>query len=75
MRNAYKIMVGKSEGKRPLGFPGRTLENNLKMNLQEVWFEDLEWIHQAKDRDQWWTLEHGRASLSTIIYWNFFLTR
>jgi hypothetical protein len=47
--------VGKPEGKRPLGRPGRRWENN-KMDLQEVGCGGMDWIDLAKDRDKWWAL-------------------
>jgi hypothetical protein len=53
MRNTYRILVGKSEGKRPLVKPRRTWEDTSKMNLREIWFEDVDWIHLIYDRDRW----------------------
>jgi hypothetical protein len=53
MRNAYKFMVEKSEGKGPLGRPTRRGEDNIKMDLREVVWKALVWIHLAEDRDQW----------------------
>ncbi|KAJ4431590.1 hypothetical protein ANN_20189 [Periplaneta americana] len=52
-RNAYRVLVGKLEGKRPLGRPRRRWEDNIKMNLREVGYDDREWINLAQDRDQW----------------------
>jgi hypothetical protein len=51
MRHAYKILIGKSEGKRPVGRYTRTWENNIKMNLRETALEDVDWIRLAKDSD------------------------
>jgi hypothetical protein len=56
MINAYKILVRKSEGKRPHGNLGRRRERNIRMDFKEVWFQGLEWIHLAQDRAQWWVL-------------------
>jgi len=53
MRNAYKILVGKSEGKRPLGRPRRRWEDDVRMYLMEIEWERIDWIHLAQDRDQW----------------------
>jgi hypothetical protein len=53
MRNAYKILVGKPEGKRPFGRPRRSWENNVKMDLKEIWWKGVDWIRLAQDRDQW----------------------
>jgi hypothetical protein len=46
-------MIGKSEGKRPLERPRHRWEYNIKMDLMEVGWEDLDWIHVAHDRNQW----------------------
>ncbi|KAJ4441359.1 hypothetical protein ANN_11214 [Periplaneta americana] len=52
-RNAYRVLVGRPEGKRPSGRPRRRWEDNIKMDLREVGYDDREWIHFAQDRDQW----------------------
>jgi hypothetical protein len=46
-RNAYRILVGKPEGKRPLGRPTRRWKNNIKMDLREMGWGDTEWIDLA----------------------------
>ena len=51
-RNAYRVLVGKPEGKRPLGRPRRRWEDNIKMNLREVDCDPGEWIDLAEDMDQ-----------------------
>jgi hypothetical protein len=52
-RGGYKVLVGKPEGKRPIGRPKHRLEDNIKMDLQEVECEDKDWIDVAQDRDRW----------------------
>ena len=52
-RNAYRVLVGKPEGKRPLGRPRRRWEDNIKMDLREVGCDMGDWIALAEDRDQW----------------------
>ncbi|KAJ4434159.1 hypothetical protein ANN_16479 [Periplaneta americana] len=52
-RNVYRVLVGRPEGKRPLGRPRRRWEDNIKMDLREVGYDDREWINLAHDRDQW----------------------
>ena len=55
----HKVLVGKPEGKRPLGRLSRRWENTIKMNLQEVGIGCGDWMELAKDRDRW------RALVST----------
>jgi hypothetical protein len=52
-RNAYRILVGKSEGKRLLGRPRRRWVDNIKMDLGEIGWDGMDWIDLAQDRDQW----------------------
>jgi hypothetical protein len=51
-RNAYRFLLGKSEGKKPLGRPRRKLMNNIKMNLLEIGWGGVDWIGLAQDRDK-----------------------
>jgi len=50
-RGVYRILVGKPEGRRPLGRPRRRGEDNIKMDLQEMTYGDMDWIKLAQDRD------------------------
>jgi hypothetical protein len=52
-RNAYTILVGKPEGKKPLERPRRRWVDNIKMDLGEMGWNGTDWINQAQDRDQW----------------------
>ena len=52
-KGVYKVLVGKPEGKRPLGRPRRKWEDNIKMDLQEVVCWGMDWIDLAQDRDRW----------------------
>jgi len=56
MRNVYSILVGKPEGKRPLGRHKRGREDNIRMDLREIGWEGVDWTHLAEDRDQWQAL-------------------
>jgi hypothetical protein len=49
----YRILVGKPEGKRPLGRPRHRWDNNIRMNLQEVECGGMDWNGLAQDRDRW----------------------
>jgi hypothetical protein len=60
-RNAYKILVGKPEGKRSLGRPRRRWVDNIKMNFREIGWDGVDWIDMAQDRDKW------RAPLNTVL--------
>jgi hypothetical protein len=55
-RNACRILVGKPEGKRPLGRPRRRWVDNIKMDLREIGWNGMDWIDLVQDRDQWRTL-------------------
>jgi hypothetical protein len=59
-RGVHRLLVGKPEGKRPLGKPRRRWEFNIKMDLQEVGAGRGDWIELAQDRDGW------RALVSTV---------
>jgi hypothetical protein len=50
-RNAYSILVGKPEGKRPLGRPRNSWVDNIKMDIREIGWGGMEWLHLAEDRD------------------------
>ena len=62
-RGVYRILVGKPEGKRPLGRPRRRWEDNIKMDLQEVGFGGMDWIDLAQDRDRWRALVNAVLNL------------
>jgi hypothetical protein len=61
VKGAYKILVRRPEGKRPLGRPRRRWEDNIKMDLGETMFGHVDWIHLAQDRDRW------RALVNTVM--------
>jgi len=55
-RGLYRVLVGKTEGRRPLGRPRRRWVDNIKMDLQEVGCGYMDWIGLTQDRDRWRTL-------------------
>jgi hypothetical protein len=57
----YNIFVGRPEGRRPLGRPRRRWEDNIKIDLREIGFGVVDWIHLAQDRDRW------RALVNTVM--------
>ena len=56
VRGVYRFLVGKPEGKRPLGRPRRRWVDNIRMDLQEVRCGCIDWIGLAQDRESWRTL-------------------
>jgi hypothetical protein len=60
-RNAYRILVGKPEGKRPLGRPRRRWVDIIKIDLREIEWDGMDWIDMAQSRDQW------RALVNTVL--------
>jgi hypothetical protein len=63
VRGAYNILIGKPEGRRPLGRPRRRWEDNIKMDLGEIGFGDVDWIRLAQDRNRWRDLVNMAMSL------------
>jgi hypothetical protein len=52
-RKVYKVLVGKPEGKRPLGRPRSRWEDGIRMDLREIGLGGVDWILLAEDRDRW----------------------
>jgi hypothetical protein len=64
-RCIYRVLVGKREGKRPLGRPRHRWEDNIKMDLQEVGCGGTDWIELADDRDRWRALVNAENLLAS----------
>jgi len=62
-RGLYRVLVGKPEGKRPLGRPRLRWKDNIKMDLQEVGSGGMDWIELAQDRDRRWALVNAVMNL------------
>jgi hypothetical protein len=60
-RGVYRVLVGKPEGRRPLGRPKRRWEDNFRMDLREVGFGCMDWMELAQDRDR------RRALVSAVM--------
>jgi hypothetical protein len=65
----YRVLVGKPEGKRPLVRPRRRWEDGVKMDLGEIGWGGVEWIHLAQDRDHW------QAVMNAVITFRFWRHR
>jgi hypothetical protein len=65
IRNSYKILVRKSEGKKPLGKPRSRREDNIRIELGEIGWRDFDWIHVTQDRVQWRDLVNMIMKLPT----------
>ena len=70
----YRVLVGKPEGKRPLGRPRCRWEDNIKMDLQEVGCECMDLIELAQDRDRWWALVNAVMNFQVPYNAGNFLT-
>jgi hypothetical protein len=64
-RNAYRILVGKPDGRRKLERPRHRWEDKTKMYLRDTGWGDMDWTHVAQDRDQW------RALVNTVVNLGF----
>jgi hypothetical protein len=62
-RNVYRLLVGKPEGKRPLGRPRRSLIDNIKMDISEIGLSVVDWIRLTQDRYRWRALVNSVVSL------------
>jgi hypothetical protein len=61
-RGTYRVLMGKPEGKRPLGRPKRSWENNIKIDLQEVGCGGMDWLEMAQDGGRW------RVLVNAVMY-------
>jgi hypothetical protein len=61
--NAYKILVGKPEGKSPLGRPRRKWVDDIQIDLREIGWDGMDWINLAQDSDQWMALSNTMMNL------------
>jgi len=73
-RGVYRILMGKPEGKRPLGRTRSRWEDNIKMDLMEVGCWDVDWIELAQDRNRWRVLVKGVVNLRVPKNAGSFLT-
>jgi hypothetical protein len=64
----HRVLVGKPEGKRPIGRPRRKWEDGIRMNLKEMgWgYRVVEWFHLAQDRGRWWAVVNTAKNLCVL---------
>jgi hypothetical protein len=60
-RNVHRVLMGKLEGKRPLGRPRHRWEDGIRMDLREIGWRIIDWIQLAQDRNRW------RALVNTVM--------
>jgi hypothetical protein len=66
-RNVYRVLVGKPEGKRPLERPRRRWQDGIRMDLTEIAWGGVEWIHLAQDRDRWRAVVNAVMNLRVLM--------
>jgi hypothetical protein len=74
-KGVYRVLVGKTEGKRPFGMASHRWKDNIMMDLQEVGFGSMDWIGLAQDRDRWQALVNVVMNLRVPQNARNFLTR
>jgi hypothetical protein len=66
-RNVYRVLMGKPEGKRPVGRPRRRWEYGIRMDLMETGWGSVDWIQLAQDRDRWRALVNTVMNLRALV--------
>jgi hypothetical protein len=69
-RKVYKVLVGKPEGKRPLGRPRRRWEDGIRVDLREIGLGGVDWIRLAQNRDGWRTVVSVVMNLRVLAPWS-----
>jgi hypothetical protein len=65
-RNVYRVLMGKPEGKRPLGRPRRRWEDGIRMDLREIGLRSVDWMQLAQNRDRWRALVNSVMNLRVL---------
>jgi hypothetical protein len=65
-RNVYRVVMGKPEGKRPLGRPRRRREDGIRMDHREIGWGNVDWIQLTQDRDQWRAVVSAAMNLRVL---------
>jgi hypothetical protein len=64
--NVYRVLMGKPEGKRPLGIPRRRWNDGIRMDFREIGWRSVDWIQLARDRDRWQALVNTVMNLRIL---------
>jgi hypothetical protein len=70
-RNVYRVLMGKPEGKRPLGRPRHRWEDGIRMDIRESGWGSVDWIQMAQDRDLWQALVNMVMNLRVLAPWSW----
>jgi hypothetical protein len=70
-RKLCAVLVGKREGKRPVGRPRRMWEDGIRMDLGEIGLGVVDWIRLAQVRDQWWAVVSAVMNLWVLVPWSY----
>jgi hypothetical protein len=65
-RKVYKVLVGKPEGKRPLGRPRHSWEDGIRMDVRKIGLGGVDWIRLAQGRDRWWAVVSAVINLRVL---------
>jgi hypothetical protein len=66
----YRVLIGKPEGKRPLGRPRRRWEEEIRLDLKEIDSGSVDWIQLAQGRDRWWVVVNTVMNLRVLAPWS-----
>jgi hypothetical protein len=69
-RKVYRVLVGRPEGKRPLGRPRCRWEDGIRMDLREIGVGGADWIRLSQDRDRWWAVLSAVMNLRVLAPWS-----
>jgi hypothetical protein len=69
-RKVYKVLVGRPEGKRPLGRPRRRWEDGIRIDLREIGLRGVDWILLSQDRDRWRAVVSAVMNLRVLAPWS-----
>jgi hypothetical protein len=72
-RNVYRVLVARPKGKRPLERPRHRWEDGIKMDLMEIGWGGVDWVHLAQDRDRWQAVVNAVTNLRVLAPQSYFI--